>query len=106
MLRARPGRRWHTQRRTAALDPGRLVRLVKPGRQPHLRAARVGARRPHPAALVVGGPGRVAPARRLRALEWRARSEPTGHGVEAVAITGDETDRPSGVPPESAKHGV
>jgi transcriptional regulator GlxA family with amidase domain len=23
-------------------------------------------------------------------MEWRGRSEPTGHGVEAVAITGDE----------------
>jgi hypothetical protein len=44
-------------RQTAALDPGRLV---KPGRQPHLRATRIGARRPHPAALVVGRPGRVA----------------------------------------------
>jgi hypothetical protein len=28
----------------------RLVRLVEPGRQPRLRAARVGARRPDPAA--------------------------------------------------------
>jgi len=34
--------------------------LVKPGCQPRLRAARVGAPRPHTAALVVARPGRVA----------------------------------------------
>src|SRR3954466_8931930 len=98
MLRTRAGRRWHPSRPTAALDPGRLVRLGKPGRQPHLPAARVGARPPHPAAVVVGRSTRVARRPRTRRQEVRRAPAPVdepGGATPAIEMTAWDDERAS-----------